>query len=275
MLSFSRDLEAGRCAFADRHDFRFELNWRRVDGPPDFDRMLSDYAARLAGEGDGQPRRCDKGAWKGLSADVGGVRTTRFGRYFGDQGCLVELVFLWPAQHDCNLEDDCLSGFTTALHDGNRPQRWRAFGMDLLASRGLALSEVTVQPAHARLVFGRPTRGRCEIFERRGLVQEWLDMPLGEWLRRTAPPGMRVEGERRLERRGHEIHEVRCTRRLAPVRRALGLSRHFEAAAWICPRDSRLYSTSVSYVGKTAIGAGPFAGRILGCCEKVDIDVKD
>jgi len=272
MLSFSRELETGRCAFADRRNFRFEVNWRQVKGPPDFDRMLSDYAAKLADDDAGKPSRLSRASWKGLAAEVDGLFTTRFGRYFGDRKCLLELVFLWPDKHDQDLETSVLTSVASMpCIDGN-PQRWRAFGMDIAASPELPLAEVNVRPANVEMIFGDPTRGRCETFKRLGLVAEWLDAPLTKWIGRAAPSGMTFEKARSADVHGHDVEQLVCFRNLAPVRRALGLRRYYEAAAWICPRDKRLYHAAVSHIGRTALNERPFAGRILSCCERTALN---
>ncbi len=64
-LQFARDPEAGRCAFADRHRYRFELNWRKSPGEPDFGRMMKDYEGSLAKEWEGIRKAKCRG-WPGL-----------------------------------------------------------------------------------------------------------------------------------------------------------------------------------------------------------------
>ena len=50
MLQFSTEYPQGRCAFADRYQFRFELTWGNVKGEPDYDRMITDYTGKLERE---------------------------------------------------------------------------------------------------------------------------------------------------------------------------------------------------------------------------------
>ena len=99
----ARNPQAGRCAFADRYQFRLELSWKVVPGAPDFNRMMSDYAAKLIEEGEEKPEPVDGGPWKGLCVHAQGQLSTRFGRFFPGESCLVELVFPWPEERDEKL----------------------------------------------------------------------------------------------------------------------------------------------------------------------------
>ena len=47
MLQFSLQRQAGRCAFADRYQFRLELGWRTAEAKPEIERMMSDYLAQM------------------------------------------------------------------------------------------------------------------------------------------------------------------------------------------------------------------------------------
>ena len=94
MLYFSKNPEQGRCGFADRYRYRFEFNWRRVPGPPDFERMMSDYDAKLKVDGEMSGiHRTRSGNWKGVEGKLRDVLNSRFGRYFEKEKCLVEIVF--------------------------------------------------------------------------------------------------------------------------------------------------------------------------------------
>ena len=97
MLQFSRNPESGRCGFADRYGFRFELHWRQVAAPPDFDRMMSDYLARLkSAENVTDARRVRRYGCEGIESRAESLLTTRFGLHFPDESCVVEAVFIWP-----------------------------------------------------------------------------------------------------------------------------------------------------------------------------------
>jgi hypothetical protein len=240
MLQFSRDPSSGSCLFADRYSFRFELDWRKVPGPPDMDRVLSDYSSRLREEKkiDGS-RPVSAGEWKGIEARIDGILTTRFGRYFRTESCLVETVFLWPAGRDPALEQAVLSSFDECPAAYGSLRRWTAFGLDLLASSDLTLDECEVKPALARMVFRDVSRGVEEIFERLGMVGSWLKTGVPEWMESRVPKGFRPSGRTVAAVRRHEI-------KLCSVEAFRKFRRYgYRAAAWICPNDGRLYHVSV------------------------------
>lgn len=278
MLQFSRSAEAGRCAWADRYQFRAELSWQRVSGPLDMERLASDYAAKLKLDGTMPDAAATRvGEWHGLRGRDGGLLTSRFSRYFAEEGCLVELVLLWPGQADAALEAGVLGtvGCEPLWH--GRMRRWRAFGLDLLASEGLELHECSVQPALARLEFWDARGTRREAFERLGMVPQWLRGSVREWLVRQLPQGARVVREGRSDQAGHEVVGVEALCPGGVFRRA---SSH-AAAAWLCPADGRLYHVALlapcsgmrpacPEVGEAADGslaATCPARRRLGCCE--------
>jgi len=268
MLQFSRDSQHGRCAFADRHQFRLEFDWRVVDGPPDFERMISDYSARLKQQGAENVRTLRKESWRGLAAELDDKPTTRFGRHFADESCLVELVFLWPEKRNVALEHAVLdsSEFEPEYPGGLR--RWRAFGMDLLAGASLAFENCSVEPASAEMVFAGSRRRQVERFARRGMVSEWLHEPVGQWLRSWAGSELHVNATATSEVGGHRIES------LAGERRGPGLLAgrlHCDAAAWICPDDGRLYSASRAAPLKSTPGEVRLAGARFACCSRLSL----
>lgn len=262
MLQFSRNPEQGRCAFADRYQFRLELNWRQVDGPPDFDRMLSDYSAQL--EKDGMPagQKLQHGEWQGLE----GSSITRWGRYMEEGGMLIELVFPWPEAREIDGEAAVLDSLSL-LHAGEPTrQRWRAFGMDLSLSDQLELAHCDVRPAHAEWVFHDRKARTIEHFTRRGMVSEWLEEPVTDWLKSVVGSGQRaVEYEQSAATIAvgrHTIATLSGTQRLSvvPPRKT-----HITASAWICPNDGRLYSVIAKRSSTRSNGAAEHSSQ-LSCC---------
>jgi hypothetical protein len=263
LLQYSRNPAQGRCAFADRCQFRLEFSWRQVPAAPDFERMLAAYSDKLREAGD-EPRRFTAGRWHGLEARTDGVRTTRFGSYFGREACLVEIVFPWPDRRDEALEQTILQ---TVDEEPARPdglQHWQSFGLDLLASDGFSLTACRVEPAAARLTF-QPERARsggpAETFLRLGLVPEWLKGGVADWLRLQMGRDFAVRSESECAQAGHGIALATATRRLPGLDRLLGRRIVRHAAAWICPSDGRLYAVLCD--GDPAL---PLAGGRLRCC---------
>ncbi len=266
MLQFSRNPDEGRCAFADRYMFRLELNWRKVDGPPDFRRMLDDYQAKLKDDEDisGVGRKQAEG-WPGVEARIRGRQTTRFGRYLTTPSCLVELVFLWPDAEDGSLTRRVLGSFEAEAPRTDGRQRWRAFGMDMLASGGLPLAECKTAPGLAELCFGDEDSHVRERFARRGMVKEWLAGTVDEWVRHHGPKRNVLERPVRQEH-GHRVVELHGDERAPWLRGYFGRRRHEDVAGWICPEDGRLYSVRLERRGSAdAFALDPPAAR-LGCC---------
>ncbi|MBM4038745.1 MAG: hypothetical protein FJ290_09540 [Planctomycetes bacterium] len=277
MLQFSRSAQAGRCAWADRYQFRAELSWQAVNGPLDMKRLASDYLAKLRLDGtmpDAAPARV--GDWHGLRRHDGEQAVSRFSRYLAlvtgkedrlkaglrTEGCLVELVLLWPGELETALEASILGSVGAEPGGAGGLRRWRAFGLDALASDGLDMVECVVQPALARLVF-RDARGtRSETFERLGMLPQWLHGSVGEWLRRQLPHDVEVQVAQASclcrQAGGHEVEVVEGLRRGGLFR---GPTR-YAAAAWLCPRDGRLYHVSIS---GPSVAANMRQG--LSCCE--------
>jgi hypothetical protein len=262
MLQFSRNAAAGRCAFADRYQFRLELNWRGVAGPPDFERMMSDYQARLLERGMKNVCRADHGPWRGVGGEGPEGRSTRFGRFFPGESCLVELVFLWPEERDVPLERGVLDSVAEEPADGRGSRRWRAFGMDLRASRGLALERCTVEPAHVEMVFADAAGRREERFARRGMVGNWLRGSVGDWLRRSVPREVTALAAETRAVDGHDVDSVRGEQRDRGWRGMLGRRSAYEGEAWICPADGRLYAA-------TRTGGAEGDGG-LSCCAALE-----
>ena len=268
MLQFSRSRESGRCAFADRYQFRLELSWKEVEGAPDFERMLSDYQAKLASEGN--LRNCQsvrEGPWQGFAGRVGEQWTSRFGAYLAESRFVVEIVFLWPEDRDAALEREIMQ---SAGHEGPGREglvRWKAFGMDLYVSDGVELTECKVDPGLAAMAFSDPSdRLRSERFERRGLVKNWLKSSVSEWLRVQLPERLEDETQETLRSGGHELARIAGIHREKRVKPLPDKKSSIEALAWLCPKDGRLYCFRSNHSAATEASAG--ADRLF-CCERI------
>ncbi len=262
MLQFSMSPQKGRCAFADRYQFRLELDWQIVPAPPDFQRMMSDYRARLQEQESQDVTITQHGPWHGVSATLHGLSTTRFGRYFGAENCLIEMVFLWPDRKDPRLEQSILDSVEPEPEQAGA-RRWRAFGMDLLADASLALEHCRVEPAHAELLFADGKRRRTERFARRGMVPDWLNEPIDAWLRRWVNRDLQDISADCLDSEAHRVHRLRGQQSGGLLDRQLTCS----AAAWICPADGRLYSFARTWTRPAAQELAAAPPR-LSCCPR-------
>jgi hypothetical protein len=263
LLQFSRNTEKGRCAFADRYRHRLELDWRLVEGPPDTDRMLSDYLVRLADEGMQDGKRSNRSGWSGIVGSQDGQTFSRFGKHMPNEGCLVELVFIWPEERDADIEKSVLQSFREVAAEDDGRRRWRAFGMDFLAPAQTVLQGCTVQAAMAEMTFSEQHGRTVARFGRRGLVNDWQRGSMDAWLSRWVFGDMTVQTHRHTaDAKGHDIHRVEGPQKIKGL-----LRKHPPclAEAWLCPSDKRLYSWfGLASPNQTA------EGRPLHCCGKGD-----
>ena len=271
MLQYGTKLDAGRCKFADRYQFRLEFHWRRVDGRPDFERTLGDYRASILEQDPNAKVRTRRHQdWRGLASEPQGVQLDRYGRYFEASGRLVELVLVWPNARDDAVAKQILDSVREAP-PRDRCQRWCALGLDLTVSEAMALTSCKFDPALAKMVFAGPDRsGAQHTFERHGLLKHWMKGSVREWLDAREPASTVDRQHKRTARAGHDVALLQ-----AAIKRS-GPSKWFrrpflcEAAAWVCPNDGRLYATRCVGTESVAGSAGALAGRRLCCCGQLE-----
>lgn len=268
MLQFSRNPELGSCVFADRRQFRFELNWRAVQGTPDFDRMLHDYQARLEEDGLQGVRRLEHQRWHGVRGEAGHSLTTRYGRYIAEDRSLIELVFIWPKEWDSALEKRILDSFRLIVPEEGLV-RWRAYGMDLRVSAGHELWKADVPPTSAELLFTAQKGYRSQRFSRFAMAEEWLTLSPGDWLLTRIPRGFRIDQQTRHLRDGHEIFSVRGLRSLPTLKNMFLGRREIKASAWICPEDKRLYSLVLVSTDRVVEAESRIS---LRCCSHMEVN---
>jgi hypothetical protein len=267
MLLYSRAERAGRCTFADRYQYRLELSWSVFPGPPDTERMISDYATALSNDTRvATVKRTRIGAWEGLVVGSETGTSSRFGQYFPGEKCLVELVFPWPHTREQALERAIIATVGEDGADAEGAYRWRAFGMELRVPGDLALHKATIEPGHARMDFrhARDT-GRVEKFERMGMVAHWLHGPLDVWLRRRVPPAVKIRETRTETIDQHLVSTITGDQPPKHLSRLLGKRRRYQARAWICPTDGRLYCTTSNGAPMAEEATAP--SRRLVCCD--------
>lgn len=265
MLQFGCGPDTGRCILADRHQYRLEFNWRRFDAPPDWQRTLSDYGNKLKTDhSNASIRPVETSGWNGLDISGKEMNTSRFGRFFGEESCLLEIVFIWPEAKDSDLTRDVLESVRERPSlDGTT--RWRAFGMDLQASETVTLQACVVEPARAEMRFGNgkspiPT----ELFQRLGLVPNWLKGSVPQWLEMQVSSDVIDIQQSGTTIRGHDIACVEGILQQGPLRRLVRKPPKLRAAAWQCPQDGRLYCATCT--DRSEGEATRLPGRRLACC---------
>lgn len=227
----------GRCAFADRHRYRLELNWRTFDKEPDFDRMLTDYASSLENTWDDvKSARCR--GWPGITGNREGEAVSRFGCYYDEARLLVEVVCINESNRDKELESRILDSVRIVKPDAAGYQRWRAFGMDVRVPAAFKLVECVVEPARVGMRFEGAARSDRWIFRRYGMVSSWLTTPVSEWLKTQAGDSVKDQYTAMATKQPITIHRLHG--RWKP-RGLLSGRGPYAAAAWIEPGDKRLY----------------------------------
>jgi len=272
MLRFSQRFDDGRCVFADRYQYRLEMTWRKVAGPPDFDRMMKDYMGRLETGQDVSKSDLKRSAcsdWQGIEGTYRSVYHSRYGKYFARESCLVEIVLFWPDGKDAGLQRTILDSVSEAAPIAGKWRRWQAFGMDFLVSQDLDNRQFKVDPAKVVMRFSYASGDtRQERFERLGMVHNWLKESVAEWLDRHISPDVVARSTTTKTIDGHAIHIITGRRR----RRAIAFVRHrwlrHQAAAWICPHDGRLYCTIHELLEKKDTRQTDWKRR-MSCCDNL------
>lgn len=262
-LQFARDPERGRCAFADRQRYRFELNWRHFKREPDFERMLKDYAVSLESDWK-NVRPVTPTGWAGLTGQRGDEAVSRFGRYFADLSVLVELVFIHAGRRDESLEHQILMSARSVGPDVDGYQRWRAFGMDIRVPASFQLAECVVEPARIGLRFDGPHKPGRWIFRRYGMVPSWLNVPVADWLRQQANPEVRDPRSQSITKGSCGVERLNGSWRPQGLLLPRGV---FASAAWVHPEDGRLYQ-AICVTGRKNRALHPTDGadEMLSAC---------
>jgi hypothetical protein len=267
MQLFSKRLEDGSCTFADRYQYRMQVAWRVLEGEPDVERTMRDYAGKLRHEEERTDVKTQSLAgWAGVVfADEHGQAVSRFIRYFPETSILLEVIFP-PADADPACKDTILKSMVST---GDLLQ-WRALGLDIKAPEGMRMVACEARPGAASMRF-IPEKGdeKTEEFYvvRLGMLKRWLRGTPQDWLRLQLPSGASVENYGNLAESGHAgaWFEGRLPRK-SWLREWLGIPGRFHAVAWVCPVDGRLYMRMRKYRAKERFAGANGIGYGLHCC---------
>jgi len=271
MLQFARNPEVGRCVFGDRYQYRFELNWKRVQAPPDMERMVGDYRAKLSEDGLRDVRPLGHSPWLGTCGQDGERDICRYGMYSAESRQILEAVFLWPPGEESkpSFEGRVLDMLRVLPLSKDGRQRWQAFGMTWHVTATTVFASCAVEPAQVEAVFAlRNNRGEA-TFARRGMVSEWLTTPVSEWLVQTIPAGYAQESVTHAGQSGHDVCSLVARRERSVLKDWLYGRRQYEASAWICPGDRRLYC--VSRWTHQQRGQATGLDIALSCCSGLEV----
>jgi hypothetical protein len=243
LLQFSKSSDNGKIAFADRYQFRLELDWSTVSAPPDLDRMASDYKSKLAEEGTKDAKPAVHLPWKGVSAQEADNFISRYVNYFPSRSLMLELVFLWPngEKYSPAFEGKVLDSISVAPYQEDSQQHWKAFGLDFDVKDDHYLHELIAEPAKTQFMFRSTDRKEIETIARRGMVPEWLDIPVDQWLAKQVPKEYEVTNQTARTENEHQIYSLVARRKPTVLVDWIHGVRTITASAWICPKDHRLY----------------------------------
>lgn len=239
VLEFAKNPRRGRLVFADADDFRLEVTWQEASTPPEWGRLLADYAARLhdAGWETDEPEKL--GPWHTLGARGRRQVTWRAMRHFPEAGRLLELVGNVEHRTDAAAARDAVLSAIDWDEPPTEVRRWRAFGLEVRLPEPLALATCEVWPAHVKIEFGAADqRVTCE---RRGLVPRWLRGDgVSGWLREGLAGDARVLREESTHDEAGTGLWLRADERQG--RGLLGTLRRrpVTARAWRCPQCDRV-----------------------------------
>ncbi len=235
VLHHSTDPVRGRLILVDRRRQRMQLSWARLDSRPDIEQAIADHRSRDMTE-DPEVEMTDllrPHGWLGYTRFAEKGALSRFTRYEPALEYWIDLIVSHPARHDPNLDEALAAGFEARTPGPDRPQHWRAFGLDVQTPPEWKLSSTAVNAGDVTLRFAEKD-GPSEVVVRRlGMIDAWFLGDVQQWLRHHI--GVMVEAEFTTVRRGNES-AVKATSREPGTRwrRILGKLRIRRDMAWVC-----------------------------------------
>ncbi|MCH2174376.1 MAG: hypothetical protein MK193_01470 [Lentisphaeria bacterium] len=268
ILQFSKKEENGFVAFADRYQFRLELRWNQLPKKPNLEHMIQDNLARIRKKstltGD---RLVNYKNWQGFQATINQELRTHL-VYWTDDQRLIETTFIWPDKVDKGLIKKLTNSFRTVDEEH---QHWKAFGLDINTQKDLFLDSCKIQPGSAKFLFQDKKQLQLEIYERIGLLDQWLKKPVNEWLKLQEPNGVNNQIYKETAIGNHRVFSVRGFISAMSFPKWSKKKNRYWADAWICPEDKRLYHVSRIFSAKEKVKDELLFGQYLRCCETASV----
>lgn len=242
IVQHSTDAEKGSLGFVDRRYQRAQLNWRRVTGKPETNRMMQDLKSRDRSHfPDAEVSATFRlQQWTGYYRTTDRECITRAGTYDKKWQRWIDLVIIWPQGYNRDEEYTLLSGFKTRDYKNESVMRWRAFNMCFYVPKDWTLQGVlagSIQKvfefAHAHIM----TR-----IIKRSIPQIWHDADLEHILR---DENRSYNGT--VTSCTYGTHEARCFRgreKQAHFRWLLGRRFYKDDVIWECPSAYAIYQIS-------------------------------
>ena len=233
----------GRCIFSDRRYQRLDVQWRPLKYMPNMELMLARHRHN--------ERKDDKfevadliGApeeWAGIVRKTAEGPIVHAGRFFHEARLLTEVTLIWPGGRDRRVENAILSSIRPAPPEGG-VQRWRAMGIDMSVAGAYGLSTSNTRVGRVKWEF-RPAAKTAQVLslERIALPQQWLTMPLRDWLVEQLPSGQKAVRQDACVFNNHRGEQLISRGKISTVSSFRGLKRMMLDVAWLCPTEGRVY----------------------------------
>lgn len=265
IVRHSTDKNRGRLGFVDRWNQRAQLTWRHVERKPDIGRMFKDLRSRdRARFSDCRLSKTFKlNGWTGYYRATARESITHAGRYDKRGDRWIELVLVWPREHDQDQERLVLESF--AAREYGTPEtraQWSAFGLSFSVPGEWELRGVlagTIQK-----VFDFSHAGGTARIVKRSIPRAWEGGDIHKVLRGDSTG---YDGEIRQCRHGK--HTAVCfegrERRMHP-RWLWGKRYHRHDLLWECDANRALFQIgSIAHRGSEHAAASV----ALSCCGAV------
>ncbi len=242
LMSASRYGAPGACTLADRRHERLKIQWRPLKAAPNLAKLLEEKKpeperkiARLTGQPTG---------WHGTTERTGRAMLVHAGRFFADDGLLIEVMLLWPGKRDRAAENALLQSVRPAQADPQGRRLWQAMGLRMTVGAEYDLLKHYAGSGQVAWGFGPPTGKNAKPVlgaRRMAMPRRWLSVPLEEWLQTQLGEPWRKEFVKRTAVNGHTAARMTSARG-ARIRDRLGGRRLRRTdLAWECPVENRVY----------------------------------
>ena len=236
-----------RLVLADRYHHRLDVRWKRLDFDPKLDRVMDRYRQHEGKGVEYAPIESLDEGWLGVLQPLEPKGTlAHMGKFFGEQGVLVEATIYWPGRRDVNLEQAVARGIAAA--DPKAPRcTWQAMGLSLDIDSRYDLVESDTKVGRLCWSFSTGAKRSLELnVERIALAEHWLDEPLREWLVGQIPREFRPLRQDPVDHPPHRGEQIVSQAKMYFHDTLRGIRRLRVDRAWLCPAEGRVYHMTAS-----------------------------
>lgn len=283
-----------RLIFSDRYSERLTVQWRKLNAMPDLKRVLDrqrnrdttiEEATDLPSGWVGTVQPLDQESTpkqpeetkieKKYSAETdkkGRKKTaltqsviTHLGRFFQEDGILIEVILSWPDSYDKSLEAVILESIKP-IPANLKNVMWEGMGIRADVPKSYTIESIGSQNGLMEWNLS-DTPKRILKIQRMALPDYWLKSSLSAWLKNEVAKEVDITNVRDIEFNGHKAVEIISRQRTALLKRLIGWRNYRVDIAWLCELENRVYRmqhTTSRHAGKAFI---PHDMQII-CCRK-------